>query len=313
MLSSAMAPDCSLMLLLALLVSAQSVLACAPAWGSCNPHRVPPPHRVHVHITERAPHQLPSQCCCVVPLASLRGAPPPHPAQRSTDARRFQPRNLQALDAAEPAVHHPDVPDPDTAILCLPAFVVAGVQKSGTTALLGILTHHPQYAPTAKKEVHFFDNLMLPKDVVSAKDADRFLKVLPAYLDEPARAKYDAMLASDPESPDTKASPNMPRRLLRTSDLGSFITGEATPSYVLKLQAIRYIKKLLPEARIVVILRNPIDRAYSEYQMLVSTQMKLGNQDPPASLVAVGILLLSTRYGVSACSSISKTRTLCDH
>ena len=37
-------------------------------------------------------------------------------------------------------------------------FIVAGAQKSGTTALNYYLKRHPQIALPVKKEVHFFDN-----------------------------------------------------------------------------------------------------------------------------------------------------------
>ena len=47
------------------------------------------------------------------------------------------------------------------------------------------------------------------------------------------------------------------------------LTGESTPSYVFYSAAPSRMKKLLPNARIIVILRNPVDRAYSHYNMVV--------------------------------------------
>ena len=40
---------------------------------------------------------------------------------------------------------------------CLPRVIIAGAQKSGTTALFGYLLMHPQFAPPRRKEVHSFD------------------------------------------------------------------------------------------------------------------------------------------------------------
>ena len=47
------------------------------------------------------------------------------------------------------------------------------------------------------------------------------------------------------------------------------ITGEATP-YLSKPSAAERMAKVLPQARLLVLLRNPVDRAYSDYQQGVS-------------------------------------------
>ncbi|CAN0307808.1 unnamed protein product, partial [Hapterophycus canaliculatus] len=43
-------------------------------------------------------------------------------------------------------------------VACFPSFIIAGTQKSGTTALTGILEKHPQVMMAGRKELHFFDN-----------------------------------------------------------------------------------------------------------------------------------------------------------
>lgn len=48
--------------------------------------------------------------------------------------------------------------------------------------------------------------------------------------------------------------------------LGHKKTGEASPNYLLSRHAARRIARDLPEARLIVLLRNPIDRAYSHFQ-----------------------------------------------
>lgn len=45
-----------------------------------------------------------------------------------------------------------------------------------------------------------------------------------------------------------------------------FITGEASPYYLYHPHAPARAYKIIPNARIIVLLRNPIDRAYSDYQ-----------------------------------------------
>ena len=42
---------------------------------------------------------------------------------------------------------------------CLPSVMIIGAQKSGTTALMSFLAFHPNFAPPAVKEAHFFDRL----------------------------------------------------------------------------------------------------------------------------------------------------------
>lgn len=45
------------------------------------------------------------------------------------------------------------------------------------------------------------------------------------------------------------------------------ITGEATPSYIYHPKAAGRVKSILPDVKLIVLLRNPIDRAYSGYAM----------------------------------------------
>jgi hypothetical protein len=51
--------------------------------------------------------------------------------------------------------------------------------------------------------------------------------------------------------------------------------GEATPTYLADPEARRRIAETLPDARLIAILRNPVDRAYSQYWMARS----LGTED----------------------------------
>lgn len=45
------------------------------------------------------------------------------------------------------------------------------------------------------------------------------------------------------------------------------VRGEITPGYnLLRLDRIRYIRKILPDARLILIIRNPVDRAWSSFR-----------------------------------------------
>jgi hypothetical protein len=51
---------------------------------------------------------------------------------------------------------------------------------------------------------------------------------------------------------------------------GDFITGEASPYYLFHPEVPARVAKLLPTVKIIILLRNPIERAYSNYQHSVS-------------------------------------------
>jgi hypothetical protein len=55
------------------------------------------------------------------------------------------------------------------------------------------------------------------------------------------------------------------------------ITGEASPYYIFHPQVSQRIKKALPGVKLIVLLRNPVDRAYSHYQH----QLRLGVEKLP--------------------------------
>jgi hypothetical protein len=115
----------------------------------------------------------------------------------------------------------------------LPDFVIIGAAKAGTTSLYGWLSKHPYVAPASQKEVHYFD-------YNSYRGLDWYRQHFPL---ERERAEF----ASEHGRP--------------------FVTGEASPSYISHDWAPQRAARALPGAKLLVMLRNPIDRAYSQYQM----------------------------------------------
>jgi hypothetical protein len=114
-----------------------------------------------------------------------------------------------------------------------PQFIIIGAQRCGTTSLYNNMTEHPCVAAAFKKEVHFFDH--------------QFERGILWY-----RAHFPATLYRWYAG----------RRLARP-----IITGEASPYYLFDPRAPLRIKNMLPDVRLIAILRNPVDRAYSQYQM----------------------------------------------
>lgn len=120
----------------------------------------------------------------------------------------------------------------------MPSFIVLGAQKSGTTSLHAYLCQHPLVVPGKRRETHYFDWRWNN----SATTAEEHLKSYMEYFPEEALRK-------------------MP----------SLVTGESTPSYLLHAHlVIPRIRLTCPWVQLLVVLRNPVERAYSQYQMCVS-------------------------------------------
>ena len=107
------------------------------------------------------------------------------------------------------------------------SFLICGAQKAGTTALAEYLRGHPELYLPERKELHFFD------------DENRNWKK-PRYED------YHACFRDK----STKR-----------------LCGEATPIYMYWDAAPERIWRYNPEMQIILILRNPIERAYSHWAM----------------------------------------------
>lgn len=110
----------------------------------------------------------------------------------------------------------------------LPDFIVIGAQKSGTSSLYAHIVQHPRVDGARYKELHYFD--------------DRH-HLGPAWY----RSNFPVQ---------RRVRPGEPVRLC----------GEATPAYLFHPAAAERAAALVPEARCIAVLRNPVDRAYSNYQ-----------------------------------------------
>jgi hypothetical protein len=115
----------------------------------------------------------------------------------------------------------------------LPDFVIIGAAKAGTTSLHGWLSQHPFVAPAAHKEVQYFDYNY-------RRGEDWYRLHFPLESDRNAFAAENGR---------------------------PFLTGEASPSYISHYWVPERLARLLPNAKLLVTLRNPVDRAYSQFQM----------------------------------------------
>jgi hypothetical protein len=117
--------------------------------------------------------------------------------------------------------------------MTMPNFLIVGAQKAGTTSLHYYLKQHPQIYMSPRKEPHFFEGMHW--------DFYRPGRIMPPVTD---LADYQALFEG---VTDEKA------------------IGEASASYLYSPKAPTLIKRSIPDARLIAILRNPADRAYSNF------------------------------------------------
>jgi len=112
----------------------------------------------------------------------------------------------------------------------LPNFLIIGAQKAGTTSLYEYLRQHPQVYMSPVKEPHFF-----------------------TYEGE------------TPPSAEIVTEWSHYLALFSKAREGHVAIGEASPSYLHAEHAPGRIARYLPRARLIAILRNPVERAFSNW------------------------------------------------
>lgn len=126
---------------------------------------------------------------------------------------------------------------PTAALRSPPDFVIIGAQRAGTTSLFRYLCAHPNVVPPVlNKGIHYFDT------------------------------GYDKGAAWYRSHFPTNAYRAWTRRRTRSEVL----TGEGSPYYVFHPLSPVRISRMLPGARLILMLRDPVSRAYSQYQHEVS-------------------------------------------
>lgn len=116
---------------------------------------------------------------------------------------------------------------PDTDGYARPRFLILGAQKAGTVALFRYLASHPKIVPAHRKEIAFFD-----QDTLFARGYDWYHNQFPAK-----------------------------------QILGDRVTFEATPAYLYYQAVPSRLFAYDPDIKLIVLLRNPIARAISAWNM----------------------------------------------
>ncbi|ELS04911.1 sulfotransferase family protein [Xenococcus sp. PCC 7305] len=113
-----------------------------------------------------------------------------------------------------------------------PDFILIGFNKCGSTSMYNYMIQHDRILPALEKEIHYFNSL---PEIFGEQPEDLNW--------------YRSHFASTPDN-------------------GQFITGEATVMYVIYPGIEKMILEQFPNLKLIVILRNPIDRAVSHYHMI---------------------------------------------
>ena len=113
----------------------------------------------------------------------------------------------------------------------LPDFVIVGAMKGGSTSLYNFVTQHPDIARAAQKEIGYFANKY-------------------KYGEKYYRSYFPTKLSA---------------YLHKKQTHQKLLTGEASIAYLFFPAVPNRMKDLLPDIKLIIILRNPVDRAYSHY------------------------------------------------
>ncbi len=116
-----------------------------------------------------------------------------------------------------------------------PNFFIPGAPKAGTTSLHRYLAQHPEIFMSEEKELHFFTRTWEDTE----GDEEAMARAEEAYL-----ARFD-----------------------RGAELP--VRGESTPGYLHWPGVAERIHAKVPEARFLVSLRDPIERAHSDHAMMI--------------------------------------------
>lgn len=114
-----------------------------------------------------------------------------------------------------------------------PNFFIAGAPKAGTSSLHAYLQGVPGVFMSRIKEPNYFSRVVVPAD-----HPVRPIRDTQAYLQLFAGAE------------------------------GKVLIGEASPTYLADPEAPRLIKEVSPHCRILISLRDPVERAFSHYLMM---------------------------------------------
>jgi hypothetical protein len=123
--------------------------------------------------------------------------------------------------------------------MTVPNFLIIGAAKAGTTSLYDWLNQHPQIYMTPIKETNFFafegEEISYHKGSINEGYLDGFKTSVESYMEQFQGVTNEIAI------------------------------GEASPSYLYHAKAPARIKYYCPDVKLIAILRDPVERAYSQF------------------------------------------------
>jgi len=119
----------------------------------------------------------------------------------------------------------------------LPDFLIIGAPKCGTTSMYLYLLRHPSMRPAYRKETHFFSD-----DRYYSNGSFGYRKMFATYFFKIYFEKIKKL---------------------------KFLTGEASPGYLRDKKTPERVFKVLPKIKLIVLLRNPVNRSFARYQQQI--------------------------------------------
>lgn len=169
-----------------------------------------------------------------------------------------------------------------------PDFLVIGAQRSGTTWVHRVLRQHPDLWLPPVKELHYFDKPMRGRTWLDPRERRR---VRPTRLDL-WHLRY--LLG--------KRSDEWYARLFQKAQANGYIAGEITPSYaVVDHDAFCRMRRVNSAVKLVFVMRDPVERAWSEFNNRVKKGQVHGTVTPKK------VLRVVHRPGIAASSAYFDT------
>jgi hypothetical protein len=167
-----------------------------------------------------------------------------------------------------------------------PGFLGIGAQKAATTWLDRCLRRHPALWLPPLKELHYFDAPGARPVLGRGWAGRRLRRELPPRLRSDARfldwngLRWDTRYFFGRRDDEWYLS-------LFPGDRAS-VAGEITPDYsILDAAAVARVHRLLPEVKLIFLMRDPIDRSWSQIRMDVARRGRRAGEVPPDELIGL--------------------------
>lgn len=138
-----------------------------------------------------------------------------------------------------------------------PDFFIVGAAKSGTTALQQTLAAHPNIFMSPIKEPNYFYTDVALEELRQALQEKFKKENAKHWINNGMKGElWNAFIRED----------NLYKELFKNAESNQYC-GEASVSYLYSIKAAQNIFNYNPKAKIIIMLRNPIERAWSHFNM----------------------------------------------